>query len=540
VSSPAAELADSIVGGLAAAGTRVVYGLPGGGNNLEVVGACERAGLRFVLVHGESAAVIMAGVDGELTGAPGACVVTRGPGVASAVNGAAQALLDRQPLLLISDAVPFAERTRVSHQRLDQDALLAPVTKWSTSIGLDGAQETVAAAIRIACAAPQGPVHLAFTPDAPRPALPPPGAAPPRGDIAAAARLLAASRRPVFALGVGARRARVPLRRLLAGTPWPVLTTYKAKGLLSEHAGNAAGLLTGATIEAPILAAADLIVAVGLDPVELIPAPWPYRAPVLALGEWPLADPFFEPATELVGPLAELLALVSEHLPAGGERASGRAQRVLADDALRVPTAGLAPHVVVEAARSRAPAGAVATVDAGAHMLVAMPLWEVAEPGEALISSGLATMGFALPAAIAAAIARPDRHVVCFVGDGGLGMALAELETVSRLGLPVTVVVFDDAALSLIEIKQAADGHGGQGAVRYREADFAGIARAMGIPARRVEDERDLLAALDDAFGRRGPYLVDAVVDPSGYAAVLAAIRGGRAIEPNESAARIG
>ena len=100
-----------------------------------------------------------------------------------------------------------------------------------------------------------------------------------------------------------------------------------------------------------------------------------------------------------------------------------------------MPTAGLAPHEVVDAARARAPAGTIATVDSGAHMLVAMPLWEVDEPGEALISSGLATMGFALPAAIAAALARPGRQVVCFTGDGGLGMALAELETLARLEL---------------------------------------------------------------------------------------------------------
>ena len=127
-----------IARGLADAGTRVVYGVPGGGNNLEVVGACERAGLRFVLAHGENAAAVMAGVDGELRGAPGACVVTRGPGVASAVNGVAQSQLDRQPMVLISDAVALRDRGRVSHQRLDQDALLAPVTKWSATVGIDG------------------------------------------------------------------------------------------------------------------------------------------------------------------------------------------------------------------------------------------------------------------------------------------------------------------------------------------------------------------------------------------------------------------
>ena len=297
----AVALADTIARGLAAAGTRVVYGVPGGGNNLEVVGACERAGLRFVLAHGETAAAIMAGVDGELMGAPGACVVTRGPGVASAVNGVAQAMLDRQPMLLISDAVPFSDRVRISHQRLDQDALLAPVTKWSVSVGLDAAEDAIADAIRIACRPPQGPVHVAFVPDAPRPSIPVPPPEPPRGDLPAAERLLASSEHPVFALGVGALGARAVLRRLLEGAPWPVLTTYRAKGLIPESWEQAAGLLTGATIEAPVLAGADLIIAVGLDPVELIPAAWPYRALILALAEWPIADPYFEPQVELVG-----------------------------------------------------------------------------------------------------------------------------------------------------------------------------------------------------------------------------------------------
>jgi acetolactate synthase-1/2/3 large subunit len=138
-------------------------------------------------------------------------------------------------------------------------------------------------------------------------------------------------------------------------------------------------------------------------------------------------------------------------------------------------------------------------------------------------------MGFALPAAIAGAIARPDRQVACFVGDGGLGMTLAELETLARLDLPVVVIVFNDSALSLIEIKQAAEGHGGMGAVRYRTTDFARIAEAVGIPSRRVEDEQELRAALDAAFSSRVPFLVDVVVDPSGYPAVMRAIRGGAA-----------
>jgi acetolactate synthase-1/2/3 large subunit len=160
-------------------------------------------------------------------------------------------------------------------------------------------------------------------------------------------------------------------------------------------------------------------------------------------------------------------------------------------------------------------------------MLAAMPLWDVDAPGEVFISSGLATMGFALPAAIAASVARPDRHVVCFTGDGGLGMALAELETVSRLQLPVAVVVFNDSALSLIEIKQRPKGQGGSNAVRYRATDFSAIARGFGIEALRVEEQDAIDAAMRQAFAQRKPFLLDIAVDPSAYPLILDAIRGG-------------
>jgi acetolactate synthase-1/2/3 large subunit len=167
-------------------------------------------------------------------------------------------------------------------------------------------------------------------------------------------------------------------------------------------------------------------------------------------------------------------------------------------------------------------------------MLAAVPLWEVDEPGELLISSGLATMGFALPAAAAAALVRPDRKVICCTGDGGLGMALAELETLARLWLDVTVVVFDDRSLSLIAIKQG-DHQGGASAVRYGTVDFAGAAESLGVPAFRADNADELHDALTKALARRGPCLVDVAVDPAGYPALLDVIRGG----PSEGAGSV-
>src|SRR5262249_4394843 len=155
---------------------------------------------------------------------------------------------------------------------------------------------------------------------------------------------------------------------------------------------------------------------------------------------------------------------------------------------LEVSVPGLAPHRVVQMARELTPAGTIATVDAGAHMFPVTAYWHAVEPGELLISNGLATMGFALPAAIAAQLVHPERRVVCFTGDGGLMMAAAELETVARLRLPLLIIVFNDAALSLIQIKQDQMGYGGT-SLRYAGPDLALLARSFGLEAFVAADE---------------------------------------------------
>jgi acetolactate synthase I/II/III large subunit len=531
------RMAQLVAAGLRHAGIEILFGLPGGGSNLDVIGAAEAAGLRFVLAHSEGAAVLMAAAAAELTGRPGACVVTRGPGATSAVNGVAHARLDRQPLLVVSDCVPAVDRGRVAHQRLDHAALFGPVTKGSFVLGSTSTAADVRAAVALSLSGPPGPVHLDLDPTAPGTPI---GAgnvdrARPPADAEAVRAAFRSARRPVVIAGVGATAA--GLRDLVAGSTVPVLTTYKAKGIVPETGPNAAGIATGATIEAPLLLAADLVVGVGLDPVELIPAPWPYEAPVILLGTWPTAaeGAYFGDRllAEVVVP--DLDASLREHAPdlhsdwpdgTAPDARHAALARVLA--AVPSEPVGVLPQAVVAAARALMPAGTVVTVDAGAHMLAAVPMWEVDEPGELLISSGLATMGFALPAAVAAALVRPDQKVVCCTGDGGLGMALAELETLARLWLDVIVVVFDDRALSLIAIKQG-DHQGGESAVRYRTVDFAGVAESLGVPAFRADNADELHDALAKALGRRGPCLIDVAVDPAGYPALLDAIRGGPA-----------
>jgi len=531
----AADLSAAVATALADAGTTMMFGVPGGGNNLDLIGAAEAAGIRFVLAHAETPAAIMASVYGDITGTPAACVVTRGPGAMCTVNGVANALLERQPLVLITDVVSLADADRIAHQRLDQSAVFAPLTKLTAVVGADDPSALVTHAARVAMSLPRGPVHLDFDPSSPSTQVPPvPSAAIADPEqLHRLAEILEASSRPVVLVGVGARQVAGELRSFVAEASAPVLMTYRAQGLVPDSWPCVAVPLTGATTESPLLHDADLVVMLGVDTVEFIHGTWPYAAPVVALGEWAEENTYVSPVLQVVGDLGRLIDVLREHWPvttwapdAGEAHRHVELATMLA--ARPEHPDGVVPQDVVRSVRRAAPAGTVATVDAGAHMLPVMSLWTTEQVDEVLISSGLATMGFALPAAIAAGLARPDRRIVCFTGDGGLGMCIGELETVSRLGLPITVVVFNDARLSLIEIKAKPEGHGGANAVRYGDTDFATIARGYGLTGVRVETLAALNQAVATSFRDDGPTLIDIRVDPSSYADVVGSVRGAR------------
>ena len=538
-----------------------MFGVPGGGPNLDVVGAAAAAGLRFILAHGETAAVIMAATYADLTGTPGTVVVTRGPGLASAVNGIAHATLDRLPVVVIADTVAAADASRVSHQRIDQAALGRSVAKAAITVGRRHPAEVAARIVQMALAAPPGPVianmddsdledsdleDSAVEGSAVEGSGPPAAAAGP-SDASLLDRALRGARRPVLLLGPGAIPRTTAIRAALAGRGIPALHTYRARGIIPDSAAEAAGLVTGGTMEWPLLSAADLIIGLGVDEAEMIPASWDYAARTILITE-PAASPqsmpaptgdrayrgYFTGATALRMPLAQAAEVLAEVLadgpghdwpPDAGRAAKTDAAARLASAAVASP-GRLAPQQVVATVRACTPPETIATVDAGAHMLVVMPLWEVPEPRRLLVSSGLATMGYALPAAIAAALCVPQVPVVAFTGDGGLGMTLAEIETAVRLSLPVIVIVFNDAALSLIKLKQKPAGQGGDEAVRYHPVSFAAAATAMGAAGAEVTTEQGLAAALAAALRRPGPTVIDASVDPAGYLAVMDLSRG--------------
>jgi len=415
------------------------------------------------------------------------------------------------------------------------------VVKGSLAVTAESAGHWIAHAAHLAMREPRGPVHLDLPADvAGQPAVPfattvtpAPLPQPAAADLDSAVALIKKAKRPVVLAGLQCRAADAKwLRAFAEALPAPVLTTYKAKGALPDPHPLAMGVFTGGALEEPVVGRADLIIAFGLDTVELIPRRWSYTAPVLSLVRGPSGAPaqsavggggYFSPALEVVGDLSVILEELAPRLHqhhADWDVVEVDRLRRERQRALEIGVPGLAPHRVVQITRDVTPAGTIATADAGAHMFQAAEYWQAVEPGEFLISNGLATMGFALPAAVAAQLACPEQRVVCFTGDGGFMMVAAELETAVRLRLPITVIVFNDAALSLIEIKQEQKGYLGA-SMRYAGPDLALLARSFGVTAWTAADEAGFAGALVAAQGTQGPTLIDARIDPSGYRRML-------------------
>ncbi len=540
-------VAELIVEELRRAGVARLFGVPGGGSNLEILEASRLQGLPFILCHQEWAGSIMAAVTGELTGRPGAALSTLGPGVTASATGLGYAFLDRSPMIYLSDRHPDSALEYVTHQRLDHGALLGPIVKGSVTLTADSAGRGIAGALELALEEPRGPVHLDLPADvAGQPAAAgavnvavPSCQTPPTATLERAAQMILGARRPLVVAGLGCRGSDSKwLRAFCEALPAPCLTTYKAKGAVPDPHPLALGVFTGGVIEEAVVRRADLIIAFGVDPVELIPRRWSFTAPVLSVTRCPssragLRPPggggYFVPTLEVVGDPGSILEDLAPRL-VGRSKADWdvvevdrlrRGRRA----ALEVAVPGLAPHRVVQLARELTPAGTIATVDAGAHMFPATAYWDAVEPGELLISNGLATMGFALPAAIAAQLVHPERRVICLTGDGGLMMVAAELETAARLGLGIVVIVFDDGALSLIRIKQEQKGYEGP-SMRYQGPDLAALARSFGLEAFVAADEHALRSALLSALAAPGPTLIDARIDASGYRRTLEIVRG--------------
>jgi acetolactate synthase-1/2/3 large subunit len=534
--------ADVLAARLYDAGCRLAFGMPGG-EVLTLLDALKRAGIRFVLCKHENAAAFMAEGAWHRSGAPGILVATVGPGALNGVNAVANAHQDRVPLIVLSGCVDADEAQTYTHQVLDQTAVFAPITKATFTLTPGAAHVIADKAIGIATEGRPGPVHIdvpitvAVTPVTPQIPARRAVAAPlvPAPAVLAEMRAhLAAAERPVLIVGVDAlnqgfdaRRQDISdqLRRFVEAFNVPVITTYKAKGLLAEDhalALGGAGLSPKAdAILLPLVQRADLIIGLGYDPIEMRTGWRDFYFPGIQTMIDITAEPnhhYMHQATiNVVADCGATLAAMSEGVQprttwTGGEVATARA-----DLARAFPSdEPWGPAAVIDTCRSALPRDTLATADSGAHRILLSQMWQCYGPRGLMQSSALCTMGCAIPLAMGAQLVEPERAVVSFSGDAGFLMVAGELSTAAELGLKTIFVVFVDASLALIEIKQRQRQLPNTG-VDFAKHDFAAIGRAFGGAGHTVTSRIALEEALAAAQSCDTFTVIAAVIERGAY-----------------------
>ena len=527
--------AELIVATLKAAGIDHGFGIPSG-NVLPLIEAMRKGGIEFVLTAHEGSAGFAADVVGRLTGRPGLGIATLGPGATNLATGVGDAFLDRSPMIAITCNLNRDQLGRRIQMLIDHHALFRPIAKASLALRPGRIGETVAAAIRIALSEPQGPVHLDLPEDV---ALAPaveavpalhavPALDPPAPDsLAAAAARIAGARRPIAVIGTSAMRIGDPdlLRAAVERHGLPFATTTMAKGMIDEDHPLSIGCIERARrqVQRRFLAGADLIVGLGYDPIEVEYEAWIGATPLVHLDiEAADTDGSVNVANQAVGDLDAILDGLVRAEPAVNDWTGAEidAHRDAFQASLRPPAPGFLPHQAIDTVRRALPADGILAFDVGAHTHQIASQWTAHERRSFLITNGWSSMGFGLPAAIAAKIAAPARPVVCLIGDGCFQMTCGELATARRMGLAIPVVVLNDGWLGLIKVKQMRR--------QYAYVGTAlGTASALelaptpehyfGVRAVGVDTPDALGEALREALAADEPRVIEALVDPAHY-----------------------
>ena len=511
---------------LRAAGISHVFGHPGG-EVVDLIEGFRAAGLEFVLAKQETAAAFMAEAMASSTDRPGACLATLGPGATNLVTGVAHAYLDRAPIVALSGQLPTDRFEIVTHQKLDLRALFAPITKWQARVSPADAAAVTDRALRVAMRPRRGPVFLEVPSDVPSQEAATRGAFEPDRVSAAvvgadalrgAETLLRAAERPVLLAGLDALDGGVadPLRRFAEAWGIPAILTPKAKGLLRDDHPLCVGAIEGLGSAKLYdwIAGRDLVVMVGVDPVEL-DRDWTADAPIVHISPLPNDDRYFPARLELVGDVAHTLAALAA--PAAEKDVTGvTAFRDEFRSFVRPKRDRLTAQDVLAALRDALPEDALVSCDVGFNKSVSIQCWPAYAPRTFFVSNGLSSMGYGLPAAIGLKLAHPERAVACILGDGGFAMSVAELETAARLGLALTVVVLADEALQQIKAAQERKGFAVTGTT-FGAVDYRALATAFGADGVEVHTVDECRAAVRDAARSARVTLVAAHVDPTGY-----------------------
>ena len=516
---------------------KFIFGIPGG-KIMPTFDVLNDEGPKIIVCRHEQNAAFMAAAVGRLTGRPGVCLVTSGPGTSNLVTGAATATSEGDPMVAIGGVVGQPEALKQTHQTMDSVSIMKPVTKYSVTIqSPEAAGEVVANAFRAAMSPRAGAAFIAFPRDvqgAATEATPPPQCSIPRlgaapvDAIVKAAKKITEARRPVILLGLGASepRATAAVRTLLKRFPVPAVGTFQGAGAISRELLPLFYGRVGLFRNQPgdkVLAKADVVISVGYDPVEYGPDAWNVgkHASIIHIDDYPCdIDNYYQPEIELRGSVEDTLNELALRLNERPLTTDAELQSIQAEfHALQNPVAPPAGQLVhplnyVIALRSLVDDDTIVANDMGSHHIWNARHFFEFEPRKLLFSNGQQTLGVGIPWAIAASIVYPGKKVVATVGDGGVLYSSMELETAVRLKLNLAVFILRDGGYNMVAFQQQLL-YGRVSGVEFGNPDFVKYAESMGAVGMRVDKPEALLTIMKKALETPGVVIVDVPVDYS-------------------------
>ncbi len=515
-------------------GVEYIFGVPGE-ENIDVMDALIDSPIQFVTTRHEQGAAFIADVYGRLTGRAGVCLSTLGPGATNLVTGVADANMDRAPLVAIAGQGSTTRMHKESHQILDLVNLFEPISKYSTQIREpEIIPEVVRKAFKTAetekpgCSFLDFPENIAGA-DAASDAAPlkvqsptPPTA--PEGKCAQVADMISKAEAPVVMVGNGVIRgnASETLVDFAERLNVPVATTFMAKGAIpfSHPLSLGAIGLQAHDYVAFGFDKADLVICVGVDMVEYHPRLWnPDRnKKIIHIDESPAeVDAHYILEAGVIGEIADSLSRIAGKARRRGDAPLHKLHDVIEkeigeyQDDTAFP---IKPQKIIWDLRAALDPEDIVISDVGAHKMWMARMYQAEAPNTCIISNGFASMGIALPGAIAAKLAKPDKKAVAVSGDAGFMMNNQEIETALRLGLDLVVLIFTDSKYGLIEWHQ--NRHFGRATgIEFTNPDFVKFAESFGARGYRVARTEDLLPTLETALGDGTVSIIDCPVDYS-------------------------
>lgn len=517
-------------------GVTRIFGVPGE-ENAALMMAIDASSIEFVLTRHEQGAAFMAEAHGRLTGEPGVCLGTLGPGAANLVTGIADANMDRAPLIAITGQAGTERWHKESHQAMDVVGMFKPITKWaSTILSPHNVPEVVHKAFKLAAAEKPGACHIELPEDvasAPADDLDPilksrPTRPVPDSDVIFdALQVIRSSESPVILVGNGAIRqgASNELRKFAEATGIGVISTFMAKGAISHDSLNSLYTigLQAKDLVFRAIHESDLVITVGYDMVEYPPKMWnaDRNKRIIHLDFVPAeVDENYRVEVEVVGDLAHALMMLNDGLTDNPFTIDQTRQHAIRHQMLEEfntyedddTTGPMRPQKILADVRKALKPNDVLLSDVGAHKMWVARQYHCYEPNTCLIPNGFASMGFALPGTISAAMVRPDNKVMAIAGDGGFLMNLQEMETARRLNSNIVVMVWEDHGFGLIEWKQD-NTYGSHTNLSFGNPKWDALAESFGWDFDYVDKSVELLSVIENALETEGPSLIVVPID---------------------------